>query len=844
MRIINNIFFRNIYIFESAIIALTLTSFLTLTHIRMYGHDTRGWILPSRTWFVDVLRHGDLPLWFGLVRYGFPSTVAQFSHGIWSPVAAFLGVFGDYGSRTIAYEFFIWRIILLSGSYYVSKNINSNKKIQWCISATIIASGSLSSQDIQLGVYCGLAVVPLIIGSIDRIIAGRSWSVRFLGAGVLGLSGSTLLWSGYPGIWLMLPVYLTPYVICNFIDVKLLKNKVKSFVLLLSSIGIASLGGMPIIIDTLNFSVFGDHWRVSTDANYGLLAASGISGFLLANPSYVADIGNAKNTPVYIGIIPIIGIICYILYILKILNIKIQKILMIGCIILDIIAIIMYRLDFLAMCVLFQGAMLLNMTYFTFNKKYYKYIITILWIMIWTTPGTYTDYLRGHMIPFSMVRWQAMQMYLVDIFAAVMGWSIVGELVMKSKQEIHGKFWFQSSQNVVVRGCLLIGVVGLFVFSPPVGMSEFALGQVEHFGGTPLVWTAVSCSAILGACILAYVIARWHKLQLGEFSFEGAIAAGVLLVACGAWIYSEISGSNPPDWWYQMVVLPEGSRAALDVGHLIVVSGLALGAIRVAKSPAWLLNTLVLIGVTDVSVASLRYLGDTEMVNVERVREHAAVPRVTSNRRFDADAGTSLIALASPAPHMWVYPGVMPDVARVDDEWGDPSVFREFAVFPAAWTELQDSGSANDARAIAVSGQSMRGQVDAGSAQPLCALGDRVSEPVVTIQRFLSTIVDVTVVSPCSRLLVWTDTWSEGWTATLNDVPTDVYRVNGAVRGVMITSGETRLAWRYSPTGFLWSLGVMVAALIVSLIFIFWGLLDDHALWVRFLATRVSEVSY
>ena len=232
------------------------------------------------------------------------------------------------------------------------------------------------------------------------------------------------------------------------------------------------------------------------------------------------------------------------------------------------------------------------------------------------------------------------------------------------------------------------------------------------------------------------------------------------------------------------------------------------------------------------------------MVNVERVREQAVVPQVTSNRRFDGDAGPNLIALASSAPHMWVYPGAMPDVARVDHEWGVPSVFHEFAVFPSAWTELQGSGSTDETRDVAVSSQSLHGQVDEGASQPRCSLGDPASAPVVTIQRFLSTIIDVTVGSPCSRLLVWTDTWSEGWMATLNGVPTTVYRVNGGVRGVMIPSGETRLSWRYRPTGFLWSLGVMCVGLVVSLVLIVMGLLDVKTLWISFLRMRVSKVGY
>ena len=825
-------------------IAMTLCSMLTITHIRMYGHDTRGWMLPSRTWFVGMLRHGDLPVWFGLVRYGFPTIVAQFSAGFWSPVAAIMSLFGDYGPASIAYEFLVWRLLALFGTWWFARSHISHGVLAWAAACTFVGAGSFASQEIGHYAFFGMSVVPWILGAIDRCVQAVGWRDRCFGAGVLGLAGSTLLWSGYPGIWLMLPVYSAPYVIMLISEHKSGGGVKKSVIGIISGLGIIIMGVMPIIMHTLQFIVFGDKFRVATDPNYGLLPVSGLLGFFLANPSYIANIGNAKNAPVYIGLIPVIGFISYIIGAFRYRSLIIQKTLCIVLLIANIVGTLIGRVDVLITCILVQAAMFSNKVHLVSDKKYYKYIVTVFWIILWTTPGTYTDYVRGHVFPFSMVRWQAMQMYLVDIFTAVMGWSIVGELVMKKKQEIRRERWFESSQNDVMRGCLVIGIVCLFVFSPPVGMSEFALGQVEHFGATPLVWTAVTCIGLSGAWILAYVIARLRKLRLGEFSFGGAIFGAVFLVACGAYTYSVTSGSNPPDWWYQMVVLPDGSRAALDIGHLVVVSGLAVAAVRVARSPAWLLNTLILIGVTDVSVASLRYLGDTEMVNVERVREQAVVPQVTSNRRFDGDAGPNLIALASSAPHMWVYPGAMPDVARVDHEWGVPSVFHEFAVFPSAWTELQGSGSTDETRDVAVSSQSLHGQVDEGASQPWCALGDPASAPVVTIHRFLSTIIDVTVVSPCGRLLVWTDTWSEGWTATLNGVPTTVYRVNGGVRGVMITSGETRLSWRYRPTGFLWSLGVMCVGLVVSLILISWGLLDVNALWTSFLLMRVSKVGY
>ena len=195
-----------------ASIPLILTSMLTLTHIRMYGHDTRGWMIPVRVWFVDTLRQGDIPLWFPLVRYGFPTTVGQFSAAIWSPVALAMALFGDYGPTSVAYEFLVWRIVALLGAWWFARTHVGPGVLAWVVGCTFVVVGSFASQEILHYVFFGMSVVPWIIGAVDRCVRGPSWRERYLGVGVLGLSGAMLLWSGYPGIWLMLPIYLMPYV--------------------------------------------------------------------------------------------------------------------------------------------------------------------------------------------------------------------------------------------------------------------------------------------------------------------------------------------------------------------------------------------------------------------------------------------------------------------------------------------------------------------------------------------------------------------------------------------------------------------------------------------------------
>jgi hypothetical protein len=115
---------------------------------------------------------------------------------------------------------------------------------------------------------------------------------------------------------------------------------------------------------------------------------------------------------------------------------------------------------------------------------------------------------------------------------------------------------------------------------------------------------------------------------------------------------------------------------------------------------------------------------------------------------------------------------------------------------------------------------------------PRDANGSDAPRGVVT--RLLATTVDVSYTSPCDRLLVFTDSWAPGWSASIDGAPVPVLRVNNAIRAVMAPAGDHALTWTYRPR-FLTALLTLLAL----------GLLTSLALittpwWSRWIPVRLS----
>jgi hypothetical protein len=68
-------------------------------------------------------------------------------------------------------------------------------------------------------------------------------------------------------------------------------------------------------------------------------------------------------------------------------------------------------------------------------------------------------------------------------------------------------------------------------------------------------------------------------------------------------------------------------------------------------------------------------------------------------------------------------------------------------------------------------------------------------------------------------LLVLADQWAEGWSVAVDGQPAEVVRVNHALKGVILGTGEHSVVFRYDPPGLFWGLicmGIAVATLVAG----------------------------
>ena len=69
-------------------------------------------------------------------------------------------------------------------------------------------------------------------------------------------------------------------------------------------------------------------------------------------------------------------------------------------------------------------------------------------------------------------------------------------------------------------------------------------------------------------------------------------------------------------------------------------------------------------------------------------------------------------------------------------------------------------------------------------------------------------------------LLVLTDTWDAGWSATVDGVPAEVFIANGYQRAVVLPAGAVEVVMRYWPVGLSTGLGLSLASVLLLLV---WG---------------------
>jgi hypothetical protein len=160
---------------------------------------------------------------------------------------------------------------------------------------------------------------------------------------------------------------------------------------------------------------------------------------------------------------------------------------------------------------------------------------------------------------------------------------------------------------------------------------------------------------------------------------------------------------------------------------------------------------------------------------------------------------------------------------------GDWKVWERKNAFPRAWLvhetavekdpqKLVDmlNSPSTDLRRVALVGSSFHTDF---------ALQRAVDEEKIRIGSADQDQVDVTVHASGRALVVLSELFYPGWEATVNGKPAKIWKVDGALRGIVVPSGDSRVLMTYAPASVLWGAILTLSAFITGAAGAFW--------WIR-----------
>ncbi|MBU6151774.1 MAG: hypothetical protein KGR25_10010, partial [Chloroflexi bacterium] len=335
--------------------------------------------------------------------------------------------------------------------------------------------------------------------------------------------------------------------------------------------------------------------------------------------------------------------------------------------------------------------------------------------------------------------------------------------------------------------CLAVSSVVALATTDALGVGA-APDRVSQMGSPHVVWQAALLAVGLLVGFLALRNAR-HPSDVGEARIWNTMTAAPILlfaIACAAGYALRRAGIHPPTIPFDM--LP---RLLLDLAHGALVVGAVALAFTQSLTVASLRIALAAITIFDVSLAVPRYFSDTDIVSASMPgwpfpsfqRGHGGdrfLPMGSGGRKADFAPPFTGHAADKDIYGSFNPP---PPVTRLREEWG--TLYEQWVHFPAMWELGPDADVAVQRDSLA----EPRKAVDCG----------QHSAPSGRVTRLLATTVDVSFTADCDRLLVFTDSWAPGWSATIDGTPVPVLRVNNAIRAVMAPAGEHSLVWHYRP---------------------------------------------
>jgi len=819
--------------------------YILLTTVSMYSlwiaglrrpvHDTFLATVHLRAWQSDLLRAGDWPWWMSHVRYGFSFSTLHFTGNLLDPIGIALTSALRYNTTTFGVDIILHSMLGALGAYLLGRTFLRTASAAIAVSISFIGSAVVGMASMAGAIHSGYMTLPWALIALTRI-AQATTARNLVGAtSLLALSFAWLLASGYPGTWISFPVFALPFttILASTSAARLLRMLVACV-----AAGIVAVSIMaPWIVETIYTPIFGGAVRNSINPNEGALPVSGIIGLLLVNPEFFPGSSHWSRPPLYLGLITGLALFWRVLSWVSAAMPQIRPgAILIGCIALSLSSLPIVQTDT-------APGVLPTLTSFDVDREQLAlaglvaFLVATMPIsigrwhridlalasstalsLICATDNPLGGLIRTSIPPFYWIRWSYYYLGIAVLTGLILTWRTIEVAVMcfgghENKRPLKAVWYALISVGVAVVSTLFIPAPGRLISSGG-----------SRIGFVTVIWVALSSLVYLIAGVTIWWTTRLGKLnihRLGVIALIGSPAAITIFTLIAG---LPLNGDEPLIRAY--LNLPLAGQLSVDVVH----AGLVLGTTAILWRSAprkYLLQGIAIVAITDIVLASPRYLSDTDMVigGQPIIATQLNGPFNFSGTHRDQTMTKFMNGLVARRPSVEPWPMLVPEVRDFEERFGSPPLFNQFVHFPASWTNLAQGYATFTPQSLGRPAAPEVASPVGVAASPVCPASATSAnpQPSAMVTRFLSSYVQVTYDTACTRLLAYTDTWAPGWTATIDGISTPVLRLNGAIRGVIVPAGSHILEWSYRPAYWNVTKWISLTGLLGTLVCLTWG---------------------
>lgn len=825
-----------LYPLTVAFFSLLMTSAPSMSLLKLYSHDTVHHYL-THLWFLQVLTLDHFAFWYSAPIASFPTSTLQLGQWFHSPYIYILSLFDtSYTYFDLRFEFLFWRTLSFLGFYLFAGHYLLSLTLRVTAATMYIASGMVASTDPEILFLQAFAFIPWILFSFNSLFAHP-----FRASALIILSVSSIIWFGYHGIALVLPVFcITPVVFFLFKTTIFNSISKRLFILFASSIFIIIIIGLK-ISDTLTVPLFGNELGPSRSSFEGLLLPSQLLSIFLPNPTFFYSPEEPVSLQgLYIGFIPFLILLFVLDYCIEWLSRKLYyaftfitrsndifdlfsvSILFFGVFRSSYIMIFCYIIlcRFSHYCKIEKKqsstriqsrTRLSNFKYshirsmlrlFTFAQG--SLLCNTLLALLTGIASPIVGIVQNLYPPMQLIRYQSNNLIFLVIGFIILSLSFLeyfsehfNRLILIKKFKFRERLVFLTQ---------LFSIIVLWMF---LHISEY---YDYYYQNRIVVTSSIFSYFLLSALGFLFVMSIRYFLIHNVFY---RICTLIVFVFTFLLFILVLFAS-----WSQIFLVPSLFDYFTDFGffslilnfiHVIIIFCFVLLIYSHVKLGRQSLNVWCLLCIIDVSAASTLYVFQSTIIIGDPENIPSALSDISTPQ---ARVGPENISVAyypqSLRPGMWTFSDVMP--SSITYMKSHTPVGRNLVTgFPSSCGSF-----------ISTSQNLFYAITDISISESCYNLLDSVSDFSVQpiIEKWVGSTIVVNVHASEASYLVFFDGWAPGWTAMVDGKETPVVRVDSAVRAIKIPAGYSRIQSSYYPVGYFIIFPLTVFCILVCIIIV------------------------